>query len=162
MKFVYFVYIPLPTAKECHWPRGKGRPHKAGCHWWIQWDLVTPYGVRVTPASGNDLLPNGTKPSLQPMLSHYQLGLVAFSWGQFSMNWSIYRITTMCFKITYLVLHSHLLKPMSLLKLEYSGEIRSMPWLQMPSLLVSPGHQQHESSMRMDLNDLYNLNFAKW
>ena len=37
----------------------------------------------VNIGSGNGLLPDGTKPLLEPMLTYHQKGLVAFIWGQF-------------------------------------------------------------------------------
>ena len=34
----------------------------------------------------NGLLPGGTKPLIEPMLTYYQWGLVVFSWEQFHRN----------------------------------------------------------------------------
>ena len=40
--------------------------------------------------SGNGLLPDGTKPLPEPMLTYHQSGLVAFTWRQFHTKCSIY------------------------------------------------------------------------
>ena len=37
--------------------------------------------------SGNDLLPNGTKPLPEPILTNIQLDIEAFIWGQFYMKY---------------------------------------------------------------------------
>ena len=39
--------------------------------------------ILVKTGSGNGLLPDGTKPWPEPMLTYHQWGLVAFMWGQF-------------------------------------------------------------------------------
>ena len=39
--------------------------------------------ILVNNGSGNDLLPNGTKPLPEPMLTYHQLGSVAFIWGHY-------------------------------------------------------------------------------
>ena len=50
------------------------------------------------------------------------------------ISWSIH--------ITTVAICSFLLLTHMLLKLEYSGITKSIPWLLMPWLLLSPGHQQ--------------------
>ena len=54
--------------------------------------LVTPYGdiIWVNIGSGNGLLPDGTKPLPEPMLTYHQSGLVAFTQWQFHTKCSIY------------------------------------------------------------------------
>ena len=50
------------------------------------WGLVTSYGERdpwVNIGSGNGLLPDGTKPLPEPLLTNYQSCLVTFTPGQF-------------------------------------------------------------------------------
>ena len=47
--------------------------------------MVTEIWVNI--GSGNDLLPNGTKPLPEPMLTYHQWGSVAFTWEQFH-SWS--------------------------------------------------------------------------
>ena len=44
----------------------------------------------VNIGSGNGLLPDGTKPLPEPMLSHHQRGNVEFIWGQFHDKFSGY------------------------------------------------------------------------
>ena len=44
-------------------------------------DLMTPYGITVNIGSGNGLLPDGTKPLPEPMLTYHQEGPVTFIWG---------------------------------------------------------------------------------
>ena len=39
--------------------------------------------IWVNIGSGNVLLPDGTKPLPEPMLTYHQQGLVTFTWGQF-------------------------------------------------------------------------------
>ena len=46
--------------------------------------------IWVNIGSGNGLLPDGTKPLPEPMLTYHQSGPVAFTWGQFPMKCSIY------------------------------------------------------------------------
>ena len=61
---------------------GRGKPG------WIRKKVLTHCGL-VAPyiwfniGSGNDLLPDGTKPLPEPMLTCHQSGPVPFFWGQF-------------------------------------------------------------------------------
>ena len=55
---------------------------------WVNslWPIVTPHDIMDLGhniGSGNGLLPDGTKPLPEPMLSYYQLGPLTFTWGQF-------------------------------------------------------------------------------
>ena len=62
----------------------------------------------VNIGSGNGLLPDGTKPLPEPMLTDNQWGIVAFTWGQFHNKYSRLSILNMSLKITYLKLQPHL------------------------------------------------------
>ena len=42
--------------------------------------------IWVNIGSGNGLLPDGTKPLPEPVLTYHQSGPVAFTWGQFHMK----------------------------------------------------------------------------
>ena len=57
--------------------------------------------ISVNIGSGNDLLPDSTKPLPEPMLTDHQWGLVAFTWEQFhKCLWTL--ICNMCSEITFL------------------------------------------------------------
>ena len=45
----------------------------------------------VNIGSGNGLLPDGTKPLPQPMLTYHQKGVVTFFWGQFHSRYLSYQ-----------------------------------------------------------------------
>ena len=57
-----------------------------------QCGLVMPYSIisLVNLGSSNGLLPDGTKPLPEPMLTNHQCGVVAFTWGQFHRKCSVY------------------------------------------------------------------------
>ena len=62
------------------------------------WGLVTLYGVNV--GSDNGLLPDGTKPLPElSLLTYYQLGLEAFTWGKFQRKYYIYEFEKSEFEI---------------------------------------------------------------
>ena len=59
-------------------------------------------------SSCNDLLPDGTKPLHEPMLTNHEWGLVAFPWGQFYRNRSRNLFVIWFWKCFYLRLQLHL------------------------------------------------------
>ena len=64
--------------------------------------MVTEIWVNNNIDSDNGLLPNGTKPLPEPMLTYHQWGLMAFTWGQFYRKCSMHlSILDMSLKITY-------------------------------------------------------------
>ena len=54
--------------------------------------------IWVSIGPGNGLLPDGTKPLPEPMLTYHQWSLVAFTWGQFHMKCSRYLPLTWVWK----------------------------------------------------------------
>ena len=84
-----------------------------GYHWLefpsnlTHWGLVTTYGIGdlalVNIGSGNDLVPDGTKPLPEPMLTDHQWIQVTFIVGQQEMP--LPSITKICLKITCLKFH---------------------------------------------------------
>ena len=63
--------------------------------------------ILVNTGSGNGLLPDGTKPLLEPMLTYHQYGPETFIWG---ISQSIPQLSTtgITLKIPYLKFHSNL------------------------------------------------------
>ena len=64
---------------------------------------MTPYNL-VNIGSGHGLLPGGTKPVPEPMLTVHQWSLVAFTWGQFHEKRSRYQSLAISLKITNWIL----------------------------------------------------------
>ena len=65
-------------------------------------------GVLVNTGSGNGLLPDGTKPLPEPMLTDHQWSPVTFILGQFHKRcYNHQSLTKICLKITYLKFHSN-------------------------------------------------------
>ena len=64
--------------------------------------------ILVNIGSGNGSLPDGTEPLPEPKLINHQLGLEAFTWGQFHRKWSRYLSLMWIWKITNLELQPHL------------------------------------------------------
>ena len=64
--------------------------------------------ILVNIGSGNGSLPGGTEPLPEPKLTNHQLGLVAFTWGQFHRKWSRYLSLMWIWKITNFELQPHL------------------------------------------------------
>ena len=56
----------------------------------------------VNTGSGNGLLPDGTKPLPQPMLTYHQRGSVAFSWEQFHRKCSRYQFVKWVWNYNFL------------------------------------------------------------
>ena len=63
--------------------------------------MVTEIWVNI--GSGNGLLPDGTKPLPEPMLTYHQKGWVTFIWGQVHKP----STTEIIWKIKYLKFHSN-------------------------------------------------------
>ena len=63
--------------------------------------------VWVNIGSGNGLLPDGTKPLPEPMLTYHQLGRVAFTWWQYSLEMLTVSLTKRGLKITHLKSQPH-------------------------------------------------------
>ena len=85
------------------------KPHL--CRVWIyRWlthcGLVMPYGDidLVNIGLDNGLLPDGTKPLLEPLLTYHQCGSVMFIWGQF-LKVPQPSTTKFSIKITFLKFH---------------------------------------------------------
>ena len=60
--------------------------------------------ILVNTDSGNGLVPDGTKPLLEPMLTYYQEGFVALIWGHYHKNiwrYQSVKIDNYIFKITF-------------------------------------------------------------
>ena len=47
--------------------------------------------ILVNIGSGNGLVPNGTKPIPEPVLTYHQWGPATFIWGQFNKKYLIYQ-----------------------------------------------------------------------
>ena len=71
----------------------KWRPFCFGLNVLTHCGLVRPYGDidRDSIGSGNGLLPDSTEPIPEPVLTYHQWGPVAFIWGQFHCNSSIFQ-----------------------------------------------------------------------
>ena len=67
----------------------------------VTWNLVN-------IGSDNGLLPDGTKPLPEPMLTNHKWGLVAFTWGQFHGKCSRYLSFVWLWKMINLRLQLHL------------------------------------------------------
>ena len=83
----------LVKSVEWSWQRNKF----VFTQYWVinhltNWGLVMPYGdmVWVNIGPGNGLLPDGTNPLPEPMLTCHQWCSVAFTWDKF--NWTYSRI----------------------------------------------------------------------
>ena len=63
--------------------------------------------ILVNTGSGNGLLPDGTKPLPEPMLTHLQWGLVAFIWGQFHKRYLSHHSLKLAWKLLKIKLKSH-------------------------------------------------------
>ena len=144
--------------------------------------------ILVNIGSGNGSLPDGTKPLPEPMLTYLLLNPMKFIWGHYHKKIWRYqwkkKIEDSTFKIKsryprvnelmkYLMRYN--LPFRRLLNMRgpsYLGLTRSILWLLMPWLLVSPGHQQSWywlyrisrslSYLRKDFNYLYNTNEEDW
>ena len=111
--------------------------------------------------SGNGLLPDGTKPLPEPMLSCHQRCSVAFTLEQFHKKCSWTQSTSYNFTrnaedlthimawcerdVTPLLMHlGHISFALTLNVRgpSYLGLTRSISWLMMPWFVTSPGHQQ--------------------
>ena len=64
--------------------------------------------IWVNSGSGNGLLPDGTKPLPEPMLTYHQLGRVAFTWWQYSLEMLTMSLAKRGLKITHLKSQPHL------------------------------------------------------
>ena len=63
--------------------------------------------IWVNIRSVNGLLPDGTKPSPEPMLTYHQWSAVAFILGQFHKRCLNHQLLKICLKLTYLKFHSN-------------------------------------------------------
>ena len=67
--------------------------------------MVTEIWINI--GSGNGLLPDGTKPLPEPMLTDHQLSPVTFIFREISQEMPQPSIAKICLKITYLNFHSN-------------------------------------------------------
>ena len=101
--------------------------------------------------------------------------IVGFVWiddGFIDWQWAITKTGHDQYLWSHAGLLGHNELTLSVLKTEYSGVTRSIPWLLMPWLLASPGHQKpcywqcrksgSLSCMRKDFNYLCHLNIEKF
>ena len=70
-------------------------------------DAIRRHRSGSTSAQSNDWLPDGTLP--EPMFTYHQLGRVAFTWWQYSLEMLTMSLTKRCLKITHLKSQPHLL-----------------------------------------------------
>ena len=68
--------------------------------------LMTLYGTEiwVNIGSGNGLLPDGTKPLPEPMLTYHQRGSVALSWEQFHRKCSRYQFVKLVWNYNFKII----------------------------------------------------------
>ena len=59
--------------------------------------MATEFWVNI--GSGNGLLPDGTNPSPEPMLTYHQWGPVVITWGQFHIKWLSHQLFKLARKL---------------------------------------------------------------
>ena len=67
--------------------------------WRLKLTNIMASRVFVKIGSGNGLMPNGTKPLPEPMLTYHQYDHVAFTWGQFHWKCSKYQSLNCIWKL---------------------------------------------------------------
>ena len=85
--------------------------------------------IWVNIGSGNGLMPDGTKPLPEPMLTYHQLGRVAFTWWQYSLEMLTMSLIKRGLKITHLKSQPHLSGGNELNCVDWvAGMIQYIPW----------------------------------